>query len=135
MTITRKVISRMQWWTSPASSTKGLHSTALSKSLSQTYAKVWPSLPKLFSEAFPLLLCCSGGCSLELVCCDTYRVRCISVCNFGLTACDQQSWDYRQTRQALGLDTEIHKYTNTQIQKHCYRKYNFLSFLKPIVRL
>ena len=53
MTITRKVISRMQWWTSPTSSTKGLHSTALSKSLSQTYAKVRPSLQKLFSEAFP----------------------------------------------------------------------------------
>ena len=128
MAITRKVISRMQWWTPPTSFAKGCHSTALSRSLDETYAELKPNLVNLFSEAFPLLLCCSGGCSLELVCCDAYRGRCISVCNFGITARDRQSWDYRHTMQAPGLYTEINKYTNTQIHKHCNRKYNFFLF-------
>ena len=74
--------------------------TALSRSLGQTYAGVGRSLLKLFSEAFSLLLFSYGGCSLELVCCDTYRGRNVTVGNFGLTANDWQSRAYRQTMRA-----------------------------------
>ena len=56
MAITRKVISRMQWWTLHASPAKGHHSIAPSISLGQTYAEVGPSLPNLVTEAFSLLL-------------------------------------------------------------------------------
>ena len=100
MAITGKVISLMQWWTPPVSPGKGRHSKALSRSLDQTYAKVGPSLTKLFSKAFFPVTVLYGGSFLELVCCDTYRGRCISVGNFGLTACEQQSWEYRQTMRA-----------------------------------
>ena len=116
MAITRKVISRMQWWTPPASPAKGRQSTALSRSLGQTYAEVGPSLPNLFSEVFSLLLCCYGGCCLELVC-DTYRGRYMPFGNFGLTADDWQSrgiGEQCRLGPSKHRNTEIQKYKNTE---------------------
>ena len=135
MAITRKVISRMQWWTPPASPAKGRQSTALSRSLGQTYAEVEPNL---FSEDFSLLLCCYGGCCLELVC-DTYRGRYMPFGNFGLTADDWQSRGIgKQCRlgPSKHINPEIQIYRNTKIQKNCKNcnpNSNFL-LIKAIMR-
>ena len=122
MAITRKVISRMQWWTPPASPAKGLHSTALSRSLGQTYAEVGRAQPAKpgYRGFFPCY------CALMEAVAWSWSVviqldgdLCQSVTLVSLLVIDRDGITGKQCRldQSKYRNTQMHKYTYTKIQK------------------
>ena len=91
----------------------------------------WPNLCQGRAEpakpGYSLLLCCYWGCSRELVCCDTYRGRSVTLVSIlGINRAEIIAKQYGLGRSRYRKNTETHKYTNTQMKRNYNMKSNFL---------
>ena len=113
----------MQRWTPPALPAKGRLSRALSRSLGQTYAKVGPSLRKLFSEAFQCY------CSLP----EAVPWIWSAVTHIEGTVCQSVTLVSLRMIARAGVIGEQcglsqSKYRNTKVQKNCNQNSNFIFY-------